>query len=245
MMDFLRRLDPGRASTAAAARPASPPRMVSAPMPSLGAPGSRLAAPFPQPIGAAPEAAGVWPEGMATPWHADQPPAGHGALQASVDGALRGPVQAAPATPDQRTNCAHQPQRPLAHAAPARALQNLETPLPRGPLAESSRGQGERLEPLPLRMPLRAATEASRWPGGQPRAAPCQPLSAAALQARAPDPATAAAAPAPTLHVTIDRIEVRAAVASPKPVPAPRQPKAPAVSLADYLRAGVGPKVSQ
>lgn len=243
MMDFLRRLDPGRASTAAAARPALPPRMASAPMPSLGSPGSRLAASSPQPVGTAPGAAGAWLEGMATRWHADPPPAGHGAPQASVGGALRGPVPAAPATPDQRTNRALQPQRPLAHTAPPSALQNRETP-PRGPPVEPSRGLTGRLEPKPLRVPLRAATAAFWQPGGLPRAAPGQPLSAAALQARAPDPATATAAPAPTLHVTIDRIEVRAAVASPKPAPAPRQPKAPAVSLADYLRAGVRPKAS-
>ena len=97
----------------------------------------------------------------------------------------------------------------------------------------------------PLTQRRAAAALAPPRPAWLLAAAPGQPLSAAALQARAPDPATAKAAPAPTLHVTIDRIEVRAAVASPKPVPAPRQPKAPAVSLADYLRAGVGPKVSQ
>ena len=98
-------------------------------------------------------------------------------------------------------------------------------------------------QPLTQRRAAAAALAPPR-PAWLLAAEPGQPLSAAALQARTPDAATAMAAPAPILHVTIDRIEVRAVVAAPRPAPAQRQPTAPAVSLADYLRAGARPKAA-
>ena len=238
-MDFLRRLDPGRASAAAAARPALPSLMAALPVSPLAPLSSRLASSHTQPTVAAPEATGAWPEGTATPWPEARLPTRHGAPQAPVDGALRGLVQAAPATPALQTNRAPEPLRPLAQAAASSALQNMGEPV-RSPPAKPSLGQTR----PPELAPLRAAAVGAWRHSGLPIAAPGQPLSAAALQARASAAPAAVAAPAPALHVTIDRIEVRAAVAALKPAPAQRQPKPPALSLADYLRAGARSKAA-
>lgn len=238
-MDFLRRLDPGRASAAAAARPALLPRMAAMPVPSLASLSSRLASSHTKPTVAAPEATGAWPEGMATSWPEARLPTRDGAPQAPVDGALRGQVQAASATPALQTNRAPEPLRPLAQAAPSSALQNMGDPL-RSPPAKPSRGQRR----PPELAPLRAAAVGPWRHSGSPMAAPGQPLSTAALQARASTAPAAMAAPAPALHLTIDRIEVRAAAPAPKPAPAQRQPRPPAVSLADYLRSGARRKAA-
>lgn len=242
-MDFLRRLDPGRASTAAAARPALPPAMATMPVPSLAAPSSRLASSYAQPSVAAPGTTGAWPDAMATAPHEDRTPPRQAAPRAPFDAALRGPVQAAPATPDPQTSRALEPLRSRAESAVSSAQQNVGGSL-RGPLVEPSRVPEGPLEFTPLHAPRRAATVAPSRQGRAPPAALGQPLSAAALQARASASPAAVAAPAPALHVTIDRIEVRAAAAAPNPVPAQRRPKPSAVSLADYLRGGAHSKAA-
>ena len=230
-MDFLRRLDPGRARTAAAARPALSPLMASMPVPSLAPLSSRPAASYAQ------------PEGIPTPPHEARRPPRQAAPPALFDGPLRAPFQAAPATPDPQAKRALEPPRPLAQAAPLSTVQNLGGPL-RGPPAEPLQVPDGPLEFTPLGAPRRAGTVEPSRHGRAPLAAPGQPLSAAALQAHASAAPDAIAAPAPALHVTIDRIEVRAAAPAPKPALAQRQPKPPAVSLADYLRSGARSKAA-
>ena len=248
-MDFLRRLEPGRASTAAAARPAVPPAMAPMPLASLASlaspasPSSRLASVYAQPSVAASGATGAWPDGMATAPHDDRTPPRQAAPRAPFDGALRGPFQAAPATPGPPTSRALEPLRPRAEAARSSALQNAGGRL-RGAPAEPSGVPNRPLEFRPPYAPRRDGTVAPSRQGRAPPAALGQPLSAAALQARASALPAAIAAPAPALHITIDRIEVRAAAAAPNRAPAQRQPKTSAVSLADYLRSGAGAKAA-
>ena len=244
-MDFLRRLEPGHASTAAAARPALPPLMAAMPVAPLASLSSRLASRYAQPIVASPAAAGAWPEGMATAPHEASMPPRQAASQAPFDGALPGPVQAAFATLEPQAHGALEPLRPLPQAALSSAVQSAGAPQ-RARRAEPSRVPRQEPQPaLSLSLALRRAASVAPWRhSGPPLAEAAQPLSAAALQARAPASPTLIAAPAPALQVTIDRIEVRAAAPAAKPAPAQRQPKPPAVSLADYLRSGARPKVA-
>ena len=242
-MDFLRRLDPGRASAAAAARPALPSLMAALPVSSLAPLSSRLASSHTHPTGAAPEATGAWPEGLATPTHEVPLPPRQAASRAPFDAADRGPVQAAAATPVPQANRVPERLRPLPQAALSGAAQSAEALL-RAPRAKPSGVPRQAFEPAPSLAPRRAASVAPWRHSGPPQAGPAHPLSAAALQAHASASPTVIAAPAPALHVTIDRIEVRAAVAALKPAPAQRQPKPPVVSLADYLRAGARSKAA-
>ena len=165
------------------------------------------------------------------------------ASQAPFDGALPGPVQAAFATLEPQAHGALEPLRPLPQAALSSAVQSAGAPQ-RARRAEPSGLLRQALEPLPSLALRRAASVAPWRHSGPPLAEAAQPLSAAALQARASASPTLIAAPAPALQVTIDRIEVRAAAPASKPASAQRQPKPPAVSLADYLRSGARPKAA-
>ena len=242
-MDFLRRLDPGRASAAATARPALPPLMASMPVSPLASMGSRLASACAQPTVASPGATGAGPECIATAPHEASIPPRQAAPQAPTDAALHGPVQAAPATLAPRANRAPEPLRPLPQAALSSAVQSAVEPL-HAPRPEPSSVPRQAFEPVPSPALRRAATSAPWRHSRAPLAAPGHPLSAAALQAHASASPTAIAAPAPALHVTIDRIEVRAVAPAAKPASAQRQPKPSAVSLADYLRSGARSKAA-
>ena len=259
-LDFMQRLDPGRASTVAAARPALRSLMAPSSQASQASLTSPVASSWSPLAGGLPGDLGAGSDGVAAPLREGLVPPGKGAPIASFGGAQRGPIQAArpaasaasvglepagmraaPAVPVLRPNAAR-----LAPVTPVPSETSNAAPQSAAPL------RPQRIEPAHAQAQAQALTQLraaaavlasgrSAWPLD---AEPDQPMSAAALQARASASPAALAAPAPALHVTIDRIEVRAAAAAPKAAPAQRQPKPPAVSLADYLRSGARSKVA-
>lgn len=261
-LDFMQRLDPGRASTVAAARPALRSLMAPSSQASQASLTSPVASSWSPLAGGLPGDLGAGSDGVAAPLREGLVPPGKGAPIASFGGAQRGRIQAArpaasaasvglepagmraaPAVPVLRPNAARlAPVTPVpsetSNAAPQSAAplrpQRIE------PAHAQAQAQAQALTQLRAAAAVLASGR-SAWPLD---AEPDQPMSAAALQARASASPAALAAPAPALHVTIDRIEVRAAAAAPKAAPAQRQPKPPAVSLADYLRSGARSKVA-
>ncbi len=110
--------------------------------------------------------------------------------------------------------------------------QDVDTPpLPLQPLKHFASTEPTERDPILPKRQSAASDLAARFataavPG------PEAPLRAETVAAHA----AAAPASAPVIHVTIDHLEVRAPAASRPPQPTRIQPRAPSVSLADYLR---------
>jgi hypothetical protein len=228
-MDFLRRLDPGRAAAPGAARLVVPPRWLEPATPPpesaserIGASSVPSATPLPHArVAAAPI------EREHSPGRNPSP-----GLAESVRSPTPGPRRPAPdelARP-RSVGPGAAPPAPSAGATPAVGSASqvdsvgLRVALARPHPPDADAGPRARAEPLPL-VPTPS------------HAVPDRPLRADALAERRPR----AASEPPVVHVTIDRIDVRLpAAVDASPSPRERRPRAASAvaPLSEYLRGG-------